>query len=236
MQNIMNVNAESRKEVGKKISKKLRNQGKIPAIIYGGDREAIPISLLLSDLKLILKTEMGENTILRIHRDDIKVDAMLKKIQLDHLSEKIIHADFIRIDLTKPIEVNVPVVIKGESVGVKLEEGIFDFVNRELKVWSVPDKIPKAIEVDISDLHVGHSIKVEELELAEDIEFLSDPQTVICAVSAKGMVEEEEVVEEEVEEEAEAAEGEAETKDKEGKPEVEEKSKKDQTEVPPKNE
>ncbi len=236
MQNIINVNAESRKEVGKKISKKLRNQGKIPAIIYGGDRESIPISLLLSDLKLILKAEMGENTILRIHRDDIEVDAMLKKIQLDHLSEKIIHADFIRIDLTKPIEVNVPVVIKGESVGIKLEEGIFDFVNRELKVLSVPDKIPKAIEVDISDLHVGHSIKVEELELAEDIEFLSDPQTVICSVSAKGMVEEEEVVEEEVEEEAEAAEGEAETKDKEEKPEVEKKSKKDQTEVPPKNE
>jgi large subunit ribosomal protein L25 len=236
MQNIMNVNAESRKEVGKKISKKLRNQGKIPAIIYGGGRESIPISLLLSDLKLILKAEMGENTILRIHRDDIEVDAMLKKIQLDHLSEKIIHADFIRIDLTKPIEINVPVVIKGESIGVKLEEGIFDFVNRELKVWSVPDKIPKAIEVDISDLHVGHSIKVEELELAEDIEFLSDPQTVICAVSAKGMVEEEEVVEEEVEEEAEAAEGEGETKDKEEKPEVKEESKKDQTKVPPKNE
>ena len=236
MQNIMNVNAESRKEVGKKISKKLRNQGKIPAIIYGGDRESIPISLLLIDLKLILKAEMGENTILRIHRDDIKVDAMLKKIQLDYLSEKIIHADFIRIDLTKPIEVNVPVVIKGESIGVKLEEGIFDFVNRELKIWSVPDKIPKAIEVDISDLHVGHSIKVEELELAEDFEFLSDPQTVICSVSAKGMVEEEEVVEEEGEEEAEVAEGEAEAKDKEEKPEVKEESNKDQSKVPPKNE
>lgn len=236
MQNIMNVNAESRKEVGKKISKKLRNQGKIPAIIYGGDRESIPISLLLSDLKLILKAEMGENTILRIHRDDIKVDAMLKKIQHDYLSEKIIHADFIRIDLTKPIEVNVPVVIKGESVGIKLEEGIFDFVNRELKILSVPDKIPKEIEVDISDLHVGHSIKVEELELAEDIEFLSDPQTVICSVSAKGMVEEEEVVEEEVEEEAEAAEGEAEAKDKEEKPEVKEESKEDQSDVPPKKE
>lgn len=235
MQNIMNVNAESRKEVGKKISKKLRNQGKIPAIIYGGDRESIPISLLLSDLKLILKAEMGENTILRIHRDDIKVDAMLKKIQHDYLSEKIIHADFIRIDLTKPIEVKVPVVIKGESIGVKLEEGIFDFVNRELKIWSVPDKIPKAIEVDISDLHVGHSIKVEELEFVEDIEFLSDPQTVICSVSAKGMVEEE-VVEEEVEEEAEAAEGEAEAKDKEEKPKVKEESKEDQSEVPPKNE
>jgi large subunit ribosomal protein L25 len=235
MQNIMNINAESRKEVGKKISKRLRNQGKIPAIIYGGDKESIPISLLLSDIKLILKAEMGENTILRIHRDDIKVDAILKKTQYDHLSDKIIHVDFIRIDLTKPIEVNVPVVIKGESVGIKLEEGIFDFVNRELKIRSIPDKIPKAIEVDISDLHVGHSIKIEELELADDIEFLSDLQTVICSVSAKGMVEEE-VVEEEVEEEAEAAEGEDEAEDKKEKPEVKEKSKEDQSKEAPKNE
>jgi large subunit ribosomal protein L25 len=216
MQNIMNVNAESRKEVGKKISKKLRKEGRVPAIIYGGDRESIPISLLMSDLKQILKAEMGENTILRILRDDLKVDAMLKQIQYDHLSESIIHVDFIRIDLTKPIEVNVPVEIIGESIGVRLEEGIFDFINRELKIWSIPDKIPKAIEVDVSDLHIGHSIKVEELDIAEDIEFLSDPQTVICAVSVKGMVEEE-VVEEEVEEEVEGEEGEGEAKDKDEK-------------------
>ena len=68
------------------------------------------------DLKLILKAEMGENTILRIHRDDIKVDAMLKQIQYNHLSDSIIHVDFIRIDLTKPIEVKVPVEIIGEAI------------------------------------------------------------------------------------------------------------------------
>lgn len=244
MQNIMNVNAESRQEVGKKISKKLRREGKVPAIIYGGEKESIPISLLMSDLKQILKAEMGENTILRIHRDDIKVDAMLKQIQYNYLSDSIIHVDFIRIDLTKPIEVKVPVEIIGEPIGVRLEEGIFDFVNRELKIWSIPDKIPKAIKVDVSDLHIGHSIKVDELEVAEEIEFLSDPQTVICAVSAKGMVEEE-VVEEEVEEEAEAEEGEGEAKDKDEKAEAKDKdeksetkgeSKKDKSQEAPKNE
>jgi large subunit ribosomal protein L25 len=237
MENIMNVNAESRQEVGKKISKKLRKDGRVPAIIYGGEKESIPISLLLSDVKQILKARMGENTILRIHRDDLKVDAMLKQIQYDYLSDSIIHVDFIRIDLTKPIEVKVPVEILGESIGVRLEDGIFDFVNRELKIWSIPDKIPRAIEVDVTDLHVGHSIKVDDLNLGEEIEFLSDPQTVICSVSVKGMVEEE-VVEEEVEEEIEGeeGEGEGEAKEKEEKTGAKEESKQDKPEEAPKNE
>lgn len=237
MENIMNVNAESRQEVGKKISKKLRKDGRVPAIIYGGEKESIPISLLLSDVKQILKARMGENTILRIHRDDLKVDAMLKQIQYDYLSDSIIHVDFIRIDLTKPIEVKVPVEISGESIGVRLEDGVFDFVNRELKIWSIPDKIPRAIEVDVTDLHVGHSIKVDDLNLGEEIEFLSDPQTVICSVSVKGMVEEE-VVEEEVEEEIEGeeGEGEGEAKEKDEKTGTKEESKKDKPEEAPKNE
>jgi large subunit ribosomal protein L25 len=206
--------------VGKAIAKKLRQQERIPAIIYGGGRDTIPISLLLSDIKTILKSEKGENTILRIHREDIQVDAMLKEIQYDYLSDNIIHADFIRIDLEKLIEVNVPVVILGEAIGVRIEDGIFDFMTREVRVRSLPAKIPKEIQVNVSELHTGQSIRVEDLDVAEEVDFLSDPHTVICAVSAKGAIEEEEI--EEVEEEmAEEAEGEEEAagEDKEKKEE-----------------
>lgn len=219
MENILNIKAESRKEVGKGISKRLRAEGKIPAIIYGGRREAIPISLWLKDVKSILKAEKGENTILSIHRDDVKVDAMVKDIQYDFLSNNIIHVDFIRIELDKPIEVYIPVVLKGEPIGVKLEDGIFDFISRELKIRCLPARIPKSIEVDVSGLHIGHSIRVSELSVAEDVEFLSELQTVVCAVSAKGAIEEEvviEAVEEEVEGEKPAAEKSVEEKEKEG--------------------
>ena len=222
MENILHIKADSRKEVGKTIAKKLRQQERIPAIIYGGGRDTIPISLTLSDIKTILKSEKGENTILRIHREDIQVDAMLKEIQYDYLSDNIIHADFIRIDLEKTIEVNVPVVILGEAIGVKIEDGIFDFITREIRVRSLPAKIPKEIQVEVSELHNGQSIRLEELEVAEDVEFLSDPQTVICSVTARGAIEEEEV--EEVEEEvAEAAEGEEEAAAGEDKEKKEEK-------------
>ncbi len=199
MKGVMKINAKTREEVGKKIARKIRKEGEIPAIIYGGGIESIPITMKLDDIKEILKSRKGENTILKITRDKKIVDAMLKDLQYDYLSDNIIHADFIRIDMEKLIEVDIPIVIKGESIGVQMEEGIFDFVTRELRIRSLPADIPKEIEVDISDLHIGHSIKVENIKVGEGIVLFSDPDTVICSVSTK-VVEKEEVVEEEVEE------------------------------------
>ena len=198
MKGTMKINAKSREEVGKKIARKLRKEGEIPAIIYGGGIKSIPISIKVNDVMKILKTEKGENTILRITRDKKVIDAMIKELQYDYLSDNIIHADFIRIDLEKPIEVNIPIVIRGESIGVKVEEGIFDFVTRELKIRCLPNDIIKEIEVDVSNLHIGNSIKVGEIEFGEEIMLLSDLDTVICSVSTK-RVEVEEEVEEEVE-------------------------------------
>lgn len=199
MKDVMKINAKTREEVGKKIAKKIRKEDEIPAIIYGGGIESIPITIKLDDIKEILKSEKGENTILKITRDKKIIDAMLKDIQYDYLSDNIIHADFIRIDMEKLIEVDIPIIIKGESIGVKVEEGIFDFVTRELRIRSIPADIPKGIEVDVSDLHIGHSIKVGDIKIGEGIALFSDPDTVICSVSTK-VVEKEEVVEEEVEE------------------------------------
>jgi large subunit ribosomal protein L25 len=209
MEEFMNIKAESRHETGKKIAKKLRKEGKIPAIIYGAKKESIPISLLVQDVKAILKMEKGENTVLKIQRDDIEVDAMLKEIQYDYLSDNIIHVDFLRIDLNKEVFANVPVTIKGEAIGVKVDDGIFDFMTREIRIKSLPAKIPTEFILDVSHLHSGHSIKIEDMDVGEDIQILSDPNTVICAVTSKVRieeVEEEEVPVEEGEEPAEAAE------------------------------
>lgn len=214
MEDFMQVNAESRLQVGKKIAKKLRKEGRIPAIIYGDHKESIPIALSLTDVKSILKHEKGENTVLKIHRDDIKVDAMLKEIQYDYLGDNIIHVDFLRIDLDKPVEVNVPIEVTGEAIGVKMEDGFFDFMTREVRVKCLPAKIATKYVVEVSHLHAGDSIKMEDLELGEDIQLMSDPTTVICAVTLKRGMEEFDELEEGEEEAAEGegeAEGEAET-------------------------
>lgn len=212
MEDLLHVNAESRHEVGKKIAKKLRKEGRIPAIIYGDHKESIPIALSRADVKSILKHEKGENTVLKIHRDDIQVDAMLKEIQYDYLGDNIIHVDFLRIDLDKPVDVNVPIEVHGEAIGVKVEDGLFDFMTRDVRVRCLPAKIATKYVVEVSELHSGQSIKMEDLDLGEDVQLMSDPSTVVCAVMAKrGMDEFAEAEEgEEVAAEGEAA-GEAET-------------------------
>jgi large subunit ribosomal protein L25 len=203
MENLITINAELREEISKKACKGLRAQGKIPAIIYGITAESIPISVDMGDIKSIMKSEKKENSILRILQSNkAKFDAMIKEIQYDYLSDHIIHIDFIRIDLNKLIEVEVPVVLFGEAIGVKTEDGLLEFIGRELHVRCLPTQIPKEIRVDVSSLHIGQSIKVETLVKTDDYQVISPANTVICAVAAKAK---EEVVE--VPEVAEVAEG-----------------------------
>ena len=203
MENLITIQADLREDISKKSCKSLRANGRIPAIVYGITAESIPISVALSDIKGIMKSEKKENSILRIVQSDkAKFDAMIKEIQYDYLSDHIIHIDFIRIDLKKLVEVEVPVVLFGEAIGVKTEDGLLEFIHRVILVRCLPTQIPKEIRVDVSPLHLGQSIKVENLAKTEEYQFISPANTVICAVAAKAK---EEVVE--VPEVAEVAEG-----------------------------
>ncbi|MCI0471159.1 MAG: 50S ribosomal protein L25 [Candidatus Aminicenantes bacterium] len=186
MENVMTINAEERTGRGKIVAKKLRKEGKIPAIIYGGDKVSLPVSLFSDEVKNVLKSEKGENTVLRIQRGDSSIDAMLYDIQYHCLSDSIIHVDLLRIDVEKPVSVNVPIKVTGEPIGVKLEDGVFDFLCREVKIKCLVTKIPNDITIDVSHLHSGQSIKADALAVGEDIRLLSDPNTVICSVNAKG--------------------------------------------------
>ena len=159
--------------------------------------------MALGDIKGIMKSENKENSILRILQSDkAKFDAMIKEIQYDYLSDHIIHVDFIRIDLNKPVEVEVPVVLFGEAIGVKTEDGLLEFISRDMQVRCLPTQIPKEIRIDVSALHINQSIKVETLAKTDAYQVISPANTVICAVAAKAK---EEVVE--VAEVAEVAEG-----------------------------
>lgn len=191
MENIFTIQAEKRVESGKKISKQLRKSGRIPAIIYGGKDESLPVAVSNEDIKQVMRSESGENSILRIVAgNDAQQDAMIKEIQYDYLSTDIIHLDFIRIDLTKPVDVHVPVVLEGTPIGVKLEDGLLDFVTREIHVRCLPTKIPRMFKLDISQLHSGHSLKVEDLQKDDEVQFTSPLNTVICAVISRTKEEE----------------------------------------------
>jgi len=107
--------------------------------------------------------------------------------------------------VTHPVNISVPIEVEGEPIGVKVEDGVFDFMTREVRVRCLPPQIPVRYTLDVSGLHSGQSIKADEIELGEGIKLLNEPTTVICAVSSKGRAEEAEEEGEEVAEEAEAA-------------------------------
>ena len=231
------IKGEKRESLGKNAARKVRREEKLPAILYGPDVvDAYPLILDKKDIFNILKSESGENTIFKIAFNSKKLDVMIKEAQYDVVTDAILHLDLIQIIMGKLMEVDVSVVLIGEALGVKTEGGYVDFVTRKLKIECLPKDIPEEIEVDISELHLNQSIKVNEIPEIEEIKVIEDPETVIAQIQ----VPKEEAVEEEIEEEEligeeeepevlskEKAEGEEEEKgkDKEKKEGKEEKKK-----------
>ena len=195
----MTINAEKRKAVGKAYARRMRQEGSLPAVLYGPNIPSTPLTLSKKDIFDILKSEAGENTLFQVKVDSKKRDVMIKDYQQDVVTDELLHVDLVEISMDEYLEVTVPIILTGEAVGVKSEGGFMDFVTRELEVECLPKDIPEEIEVDVSDLHMHQSIKIEELAPPEGVKILSDPQLVVAMVHApEEEVEEEEEIEEEI--------------------------------------
>lgn len=201
----LTIKAEKRESGGKNFARRIRREGNVPAILYGPGTENVPLVLKKRDLFDILKSETGENTIFQVLYDKDKPDVMIKDYQQDVTTDEILHVDLIHISMDKEIRVTVPIILTGDAVGVKTEGGFVEFVTREVEVECLPNDIPENISVDISELHLNQSIKIEELASIERVKVMSDPNYVIAVVEAMAA---EEVVEIEEEEEEIMAEGE----------------------------
>ena len=177
------IQAEKRESFGKNANRRLRKQGRVPAILYGGPVANVALVLEKKDVVRILKTDTRENTLFKVGFGDEMRDAMIKELQIDPVSDELIHADLIQIAMDKIIRVTVPIVPKGEAVGVKTEGGFVDFVTREVEVDCLPKDIPDRIEIDISGLHLHQSVKVESVTPPAGVRFVSDPGTVLVLIS-----------------------------------------------------
>jgi large subunit ribosomal protein L25 len=195
----LTIKGERRDIFGKNASRRLRREGKLPAVLYGGEEPSTHLVLLKKDVFGILRSESGENTIFKTSFDSESKDTMIKELQADPVTDEILHIDLICIAMDKAIRVSVPVVVVGEAVGVKAEGGFVDLITREIEVECLPGDIPEHIEVDISELHLHQSVKIEEITFPKGVENLSDPQTLVVLIEAP--TKEEEIVKEEEEEE-----------------------------------
>jgi len=232
------VDARLRHAVGKNESRRLRRQGLVPGIVYGGDGRPVAVAVEPRQILTILHSDAGANTLftLRLEEEENgKRTVMIREVQRDPVAGKLIHADFVRIDMSHEITVKVPVHLSGVPVGVKAEGGLLDFVQREVEIACLPVDIPGSIEVDVSGLRVGQHLTIGDIKLAEKLRLVSDPaQTLAVVALPRAEAEAAPAVEEAAAAPAEpevirkgkeAAPEEAEEKGKEGKEGKEEKGK-----------
>ena len=176
------LDAVEREQRGRNEAKRLRASGRIPAVVY--DREgAKAIAVDPKGLARILRTEQGANTLIKLNvpgAGDARV--LVKEYQLDPVTHELLHADFYRVAMDKVIRVQVTVVAQGEPKGVKQQGGVLDIVNRQIEVECLPADIPNHIEVDVTDMMVGQSVRVKDLPTSPRWKACSDPETMVMHV------------------------------------------------------
>src|SRR6266508_5267025 len=150
----LTLEVSRREEAGKGAAGRLRREGKVPAVVYGGHRETVPITVDRKAVtELIQKSEHGVRSIflLKMAGTDQQRHAMIKDIQIDPISRRMTHSDFVRVVMDEVVRVTVPIRISGTAIGVK-EGGILDWQVREVHIECLPNAIPDAIDVDVSNL------------------------------------------------------------------------------------
>ncbi len=170
-----------REKIGKEYAKKIRFIGKVPGILYGPDLKPLPIEADAKEIAKIIK--MGENFIFKAESGNKKFDVLLKDFQRDPVKRNILHFDLYKVSLDRPVKVKVPIVIVGKAIGVE-KGGFLDFAFREIELECLPKFIPENIQVDVSSLDIGDSIKVADLKLPEGIKVITEPETVIAFIES----------------------------------------------------
>jgi large subunit ribosomal protein L25 len=172
---------------GKNEANRLRASGRIPSVVYGTASkgktpEGVAVAVDPKALLRILHSDSGANTLITLTLDGAQSRVMVKEYQLDPVTHHLLHADFYQLAMDKAITVTVPIVVKGEPKGVKLQGGLLDFVTRDIQVLCLPTDIPEHIDVDVSELMLHDSIRVRELAVNPKWKSVTDGETMLVHV------------------------------------------------------
>ena len=163
-------------------ARRMRRERKLPAVVYGGGKESHTITLDPGEIVSILKSESGQNTIFKLKiADGSEENVMIFDVQIDPVKRSLVHADLIRIAMDVVIEVSVPLQIVGEAAGV-IEGGVLDHSLRELVVTCLPTDIPESIEVDVTDLEMNQSLKVEDIQVPANVTVVTESDRSVASV------------------------------------------------------
>jgi large subunit ribosomal protein L25 len=173
----------------------------VPGVVYGRARSPLPLSIDARELERLLGHINAETTVIDLAVDGGSTRTLIREIQRHPLQRNVIHVDFYELVAGEKVTVNIPIVLVGVPAGVRLNAGIMTQVLQELECTVDPANIPNRIEVDVTDIHIGHSIHISDITVPEGVEVVDDPSGTVMIVSAP----KEEVVVAPVAEEADAS-------------------------------
>jgi large subunit ribosomal protein L25 len=192
------LKAERRHDTGKGVARKLRQAGKLPAVLYGGQGEPVSLVLDAHATGLLFQAISVENTLIQldVEGEPAPVATLVREVQAHPFRNQILHVDLLRVEKGVELELTIPLALNGTPTGVRDQGGVLEQVVYEVPVRCIPSAIPDDIPVDISGLAIGDSIHSDQLSFPEGVTLLLDEVVTICAVHAPRAEEESEVSDE----------------------------------------
>jgi large subunit ribosomal protein L25 len=188
------LKANLREEKGKELNKKLRKAGLVPGVVYRKGEATLSLKMDSKSLSKALRTEAGENVIIKLFVEGDKKKkeriVVIKELQKDPVKDTLVHLDLNEISLTETLKVKVPLMAKGEAIGVKQEGGVLQHVMWEVEVECLPTNIPDKIEVDITTLKIGDTLSLKDVLFPEGVKILGDLESIVFSVEHVKAVEE----------------------------------------------
>jgi large subunit ribosomal protein L25 len=169
---------------GKNEARRLRAQGRIPAVLYGAKKDSVPVSVDPKQITRILTSESGHNTIFDLQVGKEKTKAMIVDWQYEPIKGRLMHIDLKRIAMDERLRVNVPIMLTGEAAGVKQQGGILEQMLREVEIECLPGDIPSHIDVDVSGLVFGQVVRVSDLPHGGRVKFVTDENQPVAHITA----------------------------------------------------
>ncbi|MFN7932097.1 MAG: 50S ribosomal protein L25 [Bryobacteraceae bacterium] len=183
MRKDITVAATPRSTRGKNESRRLRVQALSPAVVYGAGKDPVAVAVSPKELNKILHSSSGHNTIFNLDIQGVEnTPVMIVDWQRDPIKSNLLHADLLRIDLSKRIRVKVPVHLAGDPVGVKTFGGHLEVVNREIAIECLPDDIPEAFTEEIAHMMIGQALRAGDVKLSGSMVLTEHPELVIAHV------------------------------------------------------
>lgn len=177
------LNATPRNETGKGVARTLRREGRIPGVIYGHKRDPQPLAIDAREFERLLE-RVTASTVIELNLGGITTRTLMREVQRHPYKKQVLHVDFQELVAGEKVTVAVPLVFHGTPEGVRVGGGLLDVILHELTVKADPASLPDHIDVDLTNLTIGHPLHVGELSLPAGIEAVGDAEQAVATISA----------------------------------------------------